>query len=59
MDMDEAIERVIVFEGEIKGVKEDILRHDGYLERIEGKVDKLLWWVMGIMGSVILSIILG
>ena len=50
-------ERIVAVERDVKHLNERDEAHNGTLVRVEGKIDKLLYWLMGTMATFLLFVI--
>ena len=50
-------ERVAALERDVEHLNERDKAHNGTLVRVEGKIDKLLYWLMGTMATVVIFVI--
>jgi len=54
----ELVERVATLEAETDSLKERQEKQNGNLERLEAKIDRIQQWLVGLLGSVIVSLVL-
>lgn len=56
--MSELVERVAALETDVDNLKDWQTKQNGSLQRLEGKIDKIYLWLIGLMGGVITSLLL-
>lgn len=50
-------ERVATLEADVENIKGWQKTQNGTLQRIDGKIDKLVYWLMGTMATVVIFVI--
>ena len=57
MDDSAMAERVATWEADVENIKGWQKTQNGTLQRIDGKIDKLVYWLMGTMATVVIFVI--
>ena len=57
MDDSAMAERVATLEADVENIKGWQKTQNGTLQRIDGKIDKLVYWLMGTMATVVIFVI--
>jgi len=57
MEVGEMAERVVALEENVKHLAEKDNAHNDTLVRVESKIDRLVYWLMGTMATVVIFVI--
>ena len=57
METHDMAERVATLEADVENIKGWQKTQNGTLQRIDGKIDKLVYWLMGTMATVVIFVV--